>query len=149
VEGRPLKVEPWMDEMIDRLVAKMKKKEEFIHFRDDDVFNESWGWDAKGIIERRGLFWGDGLIHVEFDYGYRWEAESDGVRRVRSEEMTLRYLLWLRHGCDGLYGDDGEMQCAACAIDFKRDPVDHIAKRFHDNGLAQLMEEVSKDAEAQ
>lgn len=45
-------------------------------------------------------------------------------------EMTLRRLLWLRHGCrfSALYGDDGEMQCHACALDFKRDPIDRIKK---------------------
>ena len=44
------------------------------------------------------------------------------------DEKKLRKLLWLNHGCslDTLYGDDGEMQCNKCLIDFKRDPVDQI-----------------------
>ena len=48
------------------------------------------------------------------------------ARRVEKEmtedERGLRRLLWLRHGCKfaSLYGDDGEMQCSGCGIDFKR-----------------------------
>jgi len=50
--------------------------------------------------------------------------ENDG----REEELKLRELLWLRHGCSisSLYGDDGEMQCSNCLIDFKRDSVERI-----------------------
>lgn len=49
-----------------------------------------------------------------------------------SEEQILRMLLWIRHGCPfhALYGDDGEMQCSACGIDFKRDSAKHIEERF-------------------
>ena len=41
------------------------------------------------------------------------------------DELTLREMLWLRHGCEvgTLYGDDGEMQCSHCMIDFRRDTV--------------------------
>ena len=43
-------------------------------------------------------------------------------------EYKIRKMLWLRHGCSipALYGDDGEMQCSKCAIDFKRDSEDVI-----------------------
>jgi len=55
--------------------------------------------------------------------------------------MTLRHLLWLRHGCPSaaLYGDDGEMQCSVCLIDFKRLPATAIADRFERLGRAQLV----------
>src|SRR6266436_9040792 len=43
---------------------------------------------------------------------------------------ALRQQLWLSHGCDALYGDDGEMQCGRCYIDFKRDTWEQIAKQF-------------------
>ena len=50
---------------------------------------------------------------------------------MNNDELILRYLLWLNHGhVDCLYGDDGEMQCNKCRIDFKRDPVEDIKKRF-------------------
>ena len=37
-------------------------------------------------------------------------------------EIGWRRLLWFYHGCstEHLYGDDGEMQCAKCLVDFKR-----------------------------
>ena len=49
-----------------------------------------------------------------------------------SENVLLRKLLWLRHGCPfhALYGDDGEMQCSACGIDFKRASAEYIERRF-------------------
>ena len=46
------------------------------------------------------------------------------------ENKILRKLLWLNHGCTSLYGDDGEMQCASCMIDFKRVPVEEIEQKF-------------------
>lgn len=63
-----------------------------------------------------------------------------------TDEMKLRQLLWLRHGCSGpaLYGDDGEMQCNNCLIDFKRFTVDDIEKRFEQLGLEQWVRERAK-----
>jgi len=57
-----------------------------------------------------------------------------------SDDLRLRRLLWLRHGCEGLYGDDGEMQCGVCLLDFKRDPVDVVERRFRDIGVQKLAE---------
>ena len=45
---------------------------------------------------------------------------------IKQENEELRKLLWLNHGCQDLYGDDGEMQCSKCVIDFKRDSVERI-----------------------
>lgn len=49
-----------------------------------------------------------------------------------TDELLLRRLLWLRHGCPShaLYGDDGEMQCHACMVDFRRDTPERIDERF-------------------
>jgi hypothetical protein len=51
---------------------------------------------------------------------------------LHGDELLLRRLLWLRHGCPcaALYGDDGEMQCHACVIDFRRDTPEQIDARF-------------------
>jgi len=55
-----------------------------------------------------------------------------------SNELKLRELLWLRHGCEGatLYGDDGNMQCPKCGIDFLYDSVasieSHLTQRAAD-----------------
>lgn len=47
---------------------------------------------------------------------------TDDIQELESENKLLRKLLWYRHGCElsALYGDDGEMQCNKCGIDFKR-----------------------------
>lgn len=62
------------------------------------------------------------------------------------DEMVLRKLLWLRHGCslESLYGDDGEMQCNTCRIDFKRDAAKAIADRFSDIGVEMLKRSLPK-----
>ena len=49
---------------------------------------------------------------------------------MTEDEKKLRKLLWLHHGCDNLYGDDGEMQCSKCWIDFKRDSIEQIEKQL-------------------
>jgi hypothetical protein len=41
-------------------------------------------------------------------------------------EADLRLSLWLHHGHDMLYGDDGEMQCPRCGLDFLRAPLSRI-----------------------
>jgi len=62
------------------------------------------------------------------------------------EEKTFRRLLFLRHGCKGgaLYGDDGEMQCSSCMIDFKRDSPTQIEQRFLDISIAKLAKKEAK-----
>jgi len=56
------------------------------------------------------------------------------IKQLQAENEALRYLLWLRHGCEmsALYGDDGEMQCKKCVIDFKRDSEDMIRHILED-----------------
>jgi hypothetical protein len=51
-------------------------------------------------------------------------------------------MLWLRHGCNiaGLYGDDGEMQCGRCLIDFKRNSIDSIVAKWEAIGRAKIAE---------
>lgn len=46
------------------------------------------------------------------------------------KEMKLREYLWVNHGCSvgSLYGDDGEMQCSNCVIDFKNCSEDDLVK---------------------
>lgn len=67
------------------------------------------------------------------------------------DEKILRRLLWLRHDSshsDILYGDDGEMQCAACMIDFKRMTAADIEARLTDLGMKKLTEALSRPAPA-
>lgn len=49
----------------------------------------------------------------------------------KANENEFRREMWLGHGCEihALYGDDGEMQCNKCLIDFKREPIRSLMKR--------------------
>lgn len=97
-----------------------------------------------------------GLAEMWYAVGLRHGVEtteppmSSGLREVPgyvSENKKLRELLWLMHGHDGLYGDDGEMQCGTCKIDFKRDSAERIATVFserrqkvlEESGLIELL----------
>ena len=59
---------------------------------------------------------------------------------MTAQEMILRKLLWLNHGHWPLYGDDGEMQCSICGLDFKHDSTEVIEKRFDDMAFLRMME---------
>jgi hypothetical protein len=40
-------------------------------------------------------------------------------------DRFIREVLWANHGCTllSLYGDDGELQCGNCRMDFRREPL--------------------------
>jgi hypothetical protein len=58
---------------------------------------------------------------------------------MTKDEQILREMLWLHHGViHMLYGDDGEMQCNTCMIDFVRDSVEQISYRFCQNGIQNV-----------
>jgi len=49
------------------------------------------------------------------------------TEKVREDiGQILREYLWLSHGHQGLYGDDGEMQCGECPADYKRDDLSEL-----------------------
>lgn len=62
------------------------------------------------------------------------------AKSISEDEMMLRKMIWLNHGCGmtHLYGDDGEMQCAMCLIDFKRDTVVSIHNTFEKISVAKM-----------
>lgn len=64
------------------------------------------------------------------------ELQTSALRDIR----RLRQLLALRHGCDisALYGDDGELQCKQCGVDFVRYTVEQISDQWMANGIKQL-----------
>ena len=68
-------------------------------------------------------FWPDAIVAM----GNEIKARDIQIKGL---EYELRETLWLRHGCVGLYGDDGEMQCGSCMIDFKRRPLEEIKERL-------------------
>lgn len=64
--------------------------------------------------------------------------EVEGLRR---DNLTLRRLVWISHGCFSLYGDDGEMSCGTSehgCCDFKREPVDRIEAHIVSRGFREL-----------
>jgi hypothetical protein len=65
------------------------------------------------------------------------ESDSEKLSRLEYENRELRKRWWLNHGCDfaALYGDDGEMQCSSCMIDFKRDTVKSILAKHEEKML--------------
>ncbi len=78
--------------------------------------------------------------------GWRLEHEA--------ENRKLRRLLWMRHGCplEAAYGDDGEMQCRACRVDFKREPAADIGAKWETQGrdvLAKARQLGMTDARAE
>lgn len=60
------------------------------------------------------------------------------LSEAEQEIKKLKELLWLSHGCIGLYGDDGEMQCGACMIDFKRMNASEIEETFRQIGIRKM-----------
>lgn len=54
------------------------------------------------------------------------------VNDQRGWERDVRAYLWLSHGHQGMYGDDGEMQCVECApygvMDYKRQPLADVVR---------------------
>jgi hypothetical protein len=66
---------------------------------------------------------------VRFLHQRRTQLQAD-AERLQAENERLRYLLWLHHGHMGLYGDDGEMQCPHCRLDFKRNPIAALESAF-------------------
>ena len=57
-----------------------------------------------------------------------------------AREMTLRRLLWEHHECppEYRYGDDGEMVCSYCLIDFRLATAQHISELFLSAKLRKL-----------
>jgi hypothetical protein len=63
-------------------------------------------------------------------------VEITEYNAMKSDINKLRELLWVYHGhfqelyFQELYGDDGELQCSRCMIDFKMDTVDEICQKI-------------------
>ena len=60
---------------------------------------------------------------------------------MSDEDYLLRYWLWRCHNPSHLlYGDDGELQCSTCGLDFKRDSAEVIDSRLQQNYTEWLIE---------
>lgn len=53
---------------------------------------------------------------------------TDSLFNAEQIEQMLRREWWANHGhaLPDLYGDDGELQCVACPMDFKREPLENL-----------------------
>ena len=60
--------------------------------------------------------------------------DTEHAQHQKTPNEKLRLLLFASHGCSGKYGDDGEMQCSTCKIDFKRDAPEVIEQRLMESG---------------
>jgi hypothetical protein len=73
------------------------------------------------------------------------------LRQAENENALLRKLLWIRHDSKhsyGLYGDDGEMQCGICLIDFKRMSAQDIENTWSDRATKLLRQIQAEKASA-
>ncbi len=73
----------------------------------------------------------DEALRGESDREVMLRAKLEAAReREASVERELRREWWLHHGHDyhALYGDDGEMSCGMCFLDFKRMPLEELRK---------------------
>ena len=63
-------------------------------------------------------------------------------KELIEENRKLRIFMWINHnircGLHTLYGDDGDMQCSNCGIDFKRWKVDDILLKLKNINLEKL-----------
>jgi hypothetical protein len=66
--------------------------------------------------------------------------EENAALNKRAEDLEFKYrrALWLRHGHMALYGDDGEMQCGKCVIDFKRTSLEVIEAKLQQLAMDAL-----------
>jgi hypothetical protein len=64
---------------------------------------------------------------------------------------ALRVEWWNNHGCPlrARYGDDGELQCGACGIDFRRMGLKILQQRVMDMRLAALKQAAEPASPAQ
>ena len=62
------------------------------------------------------------------------------VSRLQEENRILRHLLAMAHDNEKhrIYGDDGELQCSVCWVDFVRDPAQDIKRKIEEAGMREL-----------
>lgn len=78
----------------------------------------------------------------------RLDRDLSSLPSMTDDEWRLRRIIALSHSsCDGrsLYGDDGELYCWDCGIDFMRDSAAEIEKRISDLNLMKVIKEMGEE----
>ena len=82
------------------------------------------------------------------DYFKKWNLEKLPYDyEMSNDEYALRQMIWMSHGEVGkhfLYGDDGELNCNTCFLDFKRLTVMSIYNALHDQSMKKVIEDYKK-----
>jgi hypothetical protein len=55
------------------------------------------------------------------------------MENLVEENKILRRILWETHGHKDQYGDDGQMQCPYCLVDFANDSVEEIERKLKES----------------
>lgn len=122
-----------------RIGALKKENEELKAQLADKV-----GTVERVLAEERAAIadWIDGLVVGSLGSGAR-KLIVDYIRARGGKwerEKEIRKALWLNHGCSGaaLYGDDGELQCNNCMLDFRRMDRDELVLAVMEKVKARL-----------
>jgi prefoldin subunit 5 len=68
-------------------------------------------------------------LQAQVDALTRAQANTGAAPGTPERIAEIREYLWIHHGHQGVYGDDGERQCGQCAPtwDYKRAPLEQVA----------------------
>jgi hypothetical protein len=111
------------------------------HFSAKNGTKFNFNSDMSGAVEVKigdgNYVWLDGFDILEFvaylknEYNVPNSPASE-IDKIKGENAELRKIWWLNHGCSisSLYGDDGELQCSNCMIDFQRDTFEEITDKI-------------------
>lgn len=95
---------------------------------------------AERVANFEGSCYASDAVNDRLSLAQGYLALTDRLTAVEAERDQLRQWMWLTHGCAVamLYGDDGQMQCSACMIDFKAWPVEDVLNRLRQRRAVAL-----------
>jgi hypothetical protein len=106
--------------------------------------------DVEGLIRQAPQDIQSILAGIEMSFKTYCEKIADLQAEKRELELKYRERLWRNHGCrfSSLYGDDGEMQCNECGLDFKSgSTIDELEKTLAARAFARYEEDKARLAD--